>query len=93
MKARELVSWNIRRLRVSQRISSEGLAAAAGVDRVYLGRIERGIANPSVDVLERLASALGVEMVELFAVPPPGTDPPPVLPSGRRRRRSNDDDA
>jgi transcriptional regulator with XRE-family HTH domain len=91
MNAREIVAKNVRRLRVDREISSERLAADAGVDRVYLGRIERRIANPTIDILERLASTLGVEMAELFAVPPPGTERPASLPAGRRRRSGDGD--
>lgn len=84
MNTREIVARNVRRVRVARGMSSEALAAEAGVDRVYLGRIERGIANPTVDVLERLASTLEIEVAELFAVPPPGTERPTVLHGGRR---------
>ncbi len=63
MNARELVAWNIRRIRVHREISAEILAADAGVDRAYMSQIERGIANPTIDVLERIAAVLNVEMV------------------------------
>lgn len=92
MNTREIVARNVRRVRVARGMSSEALAAEAGVDRVYLGRIERGIANPTVDLLERLASTLGIELVELFTVPPPETERPAPLPGGRRRRRTDQDD-
>jgi transcriptional regulator with XRE-family HTH domain len=55
MNARELVAWNTRRVRVSRGFSSEALAANAGVDRAYVSRIERAVANASIDVLERIA--------------------------------------
>ena len=86
MNARELVAWNTRRLRVSRGISSELLARDAGVDRAYVSRIERGVANPTVDVLARIARVLEVEMAELFAVPAPHEERPEPLPGGRRRR-------
>ena len=87
MNARELIAWNIRRIRVLQGISSEALAADASVDRSYASRLERGVANPTVDVLERLAGVLGVEMSELFAVPKLNEERPVPLPGGRRRSR------
>ena len=87
MNARELVAWNIRRIRVLRGISSETLAARAGVDRSYAGRLERGVANPSIDVLERIARVLGVEIIQLFAVPEPHEERPVPLPGGRRRSR------
>jgi transcriptional regulator with XRE-family HTH domain len=86
MNARELVAWNIRRLRVDRGISAEILAADASVDRAYMSQIERGIANPTIDVLERIATALHVELVELFVVPPPGEGPPKPLSGGRRKK-------
>jgi transcriptional regulator with XRE-family HTH domain len=88
MNAREVVAWNLRRLRVIRGISSETLAADADVDRAYVSRIERGVANPTIDVLERLAGVLGVEMVELFAVPGPHEQRPEPLRGGRRRYRT-----
>ena len=56
---------------------SKGLAhrpnryGGRGVDRAYVSRIERALANPTIDVLERIASVLEVEMAELFRVPQP----------------------
>jgi len=85
MDARDLVAWNVRRIRVLRGISSEVLAADAGVDRAYVSRIERAVANPTVDVLERIARVQGVEMAELFAVPGPHEERPMPLPGGRRR--------
>jgi transcriptional regulator with XRE-family HTH domain len=87
MNARDLVAWNVRRIRVLRGISSETLAAESGVDRSYTSRLERGIANPSVDVLERIAKVLGVELAELFVVPGPDAERPEPLAGGRRRSR------
>jgi transcriptional regulator with XRE-family HTH domain len=87
MTGRELVAWNVRRLRVERDLSAEVLAVQSGVDRVYVSRIERALANASVDILERLATALGVEVVELFSVPLRRDRPPEPLPGGRRSRQ------
>lgn len=86
MTARELVAWNIRRLRVSRDIAAETLAADAEVDRAYVSAIERGIANPTIDVLERIATVLSVDMAELFARPGPDEARPEPLRGGRRRK-------
>lgn len=56
----------IRRLRTESGISQEGLAAISGIDRTFMGEIERGEANPSFDVLQRIASGLGVLLSELI---------------------------
>jgi len=56
----------IRRLRTERGISQEGLAAISGVDRTFMGEIERGEANPSFEVLQRIASGLTVQLSELI---------------------------
>ncbi len=55
----------IRRLRTERGVSQEGLAAISGIDRTFMGEIERGEANPSFDVLQRIASGLSVRLSEL----------------------------
>ena len=85
--ARALVARNVRRLRVARGISQEHLAVDAGIDRTYVGRLERGRENPTVAVLERIAAALGAPIVELFAVPEPGQEPPGTLRPGRKAVR------
>jgi transcriptional regulator with XRE-family HTH domain len=62
MKAQALVARNIRRLRVGRRLSQETLAVDAGIDRTYVSRLERGRENPTVAILEKLATALDSEM-------------------------------
>jgi len=47
MKARALVAWNVRRIRVNRGISQEKLAYEAGIDRSYMGRLERQSKNPA----------------------------------------------
>lgn len=47
-------------------ISQEELADRAGVDRSYGSRIERGSANPSVEILAKLAEVLGVTVASLL---------------------------
>lgn len=87
MDARELVAWNVRRLRVARGVAQEALAVDAGIDRTYVSRVERNMENPTVAVLERLAKALGVEIVELFTVPDAGAETPTTLPKGRKRKK------
>ena len=66
MRGRELVGLNLRRLRVERDISQERLAFDSGVDRSYLGGMERGEENPTVDILDRLAATLAVPTGALF---------------------------
>jgi transcriptional regulator with XRE-family HTH domain len=86
MKAKALVARNLRRLRVRQDLSQENLAVDAGIDRTYVSRLERGLENPTVAVLDRIAKALKAEIVEFFRVPPRNEPPPRTLPSGRRAK-------
>jgi transcriptional regulator with XRE-family HTH domain len=72
---------------VRRGLSQERLAFDAGVDRSYVGGLEREEENPTVDVLDRLARTLSVPISELFAEPAKGSSPPKPLRSGRRRSR------
>ena len=71
MQGRKLVGLNVKRLRVERGISQERLAFDAGVDRSYLGGVERGEENPTVDVLDRLAVTLKVPLEEFFSTNTP----------------------
>lgn len=84
MKAQIVVARNIRRLRVARELSQEALAADAEVDRTYVGRLERGLENPTVAVLERLAKAMGADIAELFDASRVARGPVKPLPSGRK---------
>lgn len=86
MRAQALVARNLRRLRVRQKLSQEALAVDAAIDRTYVSRLERGLENPTVAVLERLARTLDAKIVEFFVVPRPNEPAPKTLPSGRKRR-------
>ena len=87
MRAQALVARNLRRLRVGRGLSQENLAADAGIDRTYVSRLERGLKNPTIAILEQLADALGAPIVELLAVPAPGEPPPKPLRGGRQPKR------
>ena len=88
MKVQITVSRNLRRLRVSRGISQEALAVDAGIDRTYVSRLERGIENPTVAVLERLAKALRAEIVEFLDAAKVAKGPVKPLPRGRHRKNS-----
>lgn len=57
----------VRRHRELLRISQEELAYRATTDRTYISGVERGIRNPSLDVMQRIANALGSDLDVLFA--------------------------
>lgn len=88
MQGRRLVAINIKRLRVSRALSQERLANDAGLERRYVGGIERGQENPTIDTLDKLAAALQVHVSLLLQEPPANADMPRGLRPGRRRSRS-----
>lgn len=60
------VGRRIRTLRQAKGFSQEGLAEKSGLHRTYIGGVERGLRNPSLKSLARLAKALGVGVGQLF---------------------------
>lgn len=64
--ARVLFGAEIRRLREKKGYSQESFAEACGLHRTYIGAIERGERNVSIDNIERIAAALGVPIAALF---------------------------
>ena len=84
MEAVRRVAWNLRRLRVARGVAQEALADFAGVDRTYVSRLERAKENPTIAVLDKLARALEVDVIELLAVPVEGESAPELLRSGRK---------
>lgn len=65
MDVRKRVGGNVRRLREKLGVSQEELADGAGLHRTYVSGVERGVRNPTVVVLEKIAIALGVELSSL----------------------------
>jgi len=63
----EALGQRIRKLRDAKGWSQERLAEAAYLDRSYLAGIERGLRNPSVRSLLKVAGALKVRIGELFS--------------------------
>ncbi|MFZ5376467.1 MAG: hypothetical protein AUJ41_02835 [Candidatus Pacebacteria bacterium CG1_02_43_31] len=60
------IAENIRRIRKDRNITQEALAYEAGLNRAYIGYIERGERKPSVETLEKIAKVLKVRIFELF---------------------------
>lgn len=59
--SRSLLAENVRALRIAQDVSQERLAQTAGFHRTYVSQIELERVNLTLDNLDKLAAALGVE--------------------------------
>lgn len=64
-----MLALNLRRLRADQGLSQEDLADRADIDRTYISSLERSVYAAGIDVVDRLAKALGVTAAELLAPP------------------------
>jgi len=57
---------SLRELRRGKGLSQEELALECGLDRTYIGGVERGERNISLINIYKIAGALGVDVKELF---------------------------
>lgn len=60
MDIKQLVGRNVRHFREELGYSQEGLADECGLHRTYISGVERGVRNPTVLVLQKIAAALEV---------------------------------
>lgn len=65
MDVRRRLGLNVQRLRKAKGWSQEEFADRAGLHRTYVSSIERGIRNPTLTIVEKLAVALDVGIGEL----------------------------
>ncbi|MDO9712301.1 helix-turn-helix domain-containing protein [Paracraurococcus lichenis] len=72
MHIRAVLAHNLRHLRLDRGLSQEELAFRAGIDRTYVSSLERGVYGATVDMLDRIAQALGVPAADLLRVPDEG---------------------
>jgi transcriptional regulator with XRE-family HTH domain len=63
----EAVGRTIREARKAQGYTQEAFALAAGLDRSYMGAIERGEFNLTLDTLRKITAELGISASELLA--------------------------
>lgn len=64
--ARLVFAANVRKLRRERGLSQEDLAELSDLHRTYVGSVERGERNVSIDNMERLATALKAKLRELL---------------------------
>ena len=65
-RARIIFSRNLRAARLNAGFSQEEMAARAGLHRNYVGSVERGERNISIDNMEKLANSLSVQLIDLL---------------------------
>lgn len=63
---RLIFAENVRQIRRFKEFSQEELAHRAGISRVYIGEVERGGRNLTIDVMERIAAALDIPLEQLL---------------------------
>jgi transcriptional regulator with XRE-family HTH domain len=83
---RKQFGQRVNELRLEIDMSQESFADHCGFARSYISRIERGGANPSLDAIAVLATALNVDVVELFKKPAE-----PLLIRSKRQNKSEPD--
>jgi transcriptional regulator with XRE-family HTH domain len=62
-----LLGRRLRALRKLRKLTQEQLGERARLSGKFVGEIERGVGNPSLEVMDRIAGALGVELAELVS--------------------------
>ena len=65
-EVRDRLATNLRKLRQEREFSQEAFADEAGLHRTYISDLERGARNPTIEVVDRIAKALGVSIGELL---------------------------
>ena len=65
-KRKAILANNIKVLRLQKDLAQEKLALEAGVDRTLVSKIERQIANPSLEIMVKLAAILKVPVTVLL---------------------------
>ncbi|MGQ0456280.1 MAG: helix-turn-helix domain-containing protein [Hyphomicrobium sp.] len=66
MDVRRRLGLNLKKLREDQGFSQETFADHCGLHRTYISGIERGVRNPTVVILDKIAKALKVPAGALF---------------------------
>lgn len=65
MDVRLKLGRRVQQLRRAQGISQEAFADTIGLHRTYLSGVERGVRNPTLTVMDRIAAGLGVTLCDL----------------------------
>jgi transcriptional regulator with XRE-family HTH domain len=74
MDIREVLARNLRKHRHAAKLSQEELAHRAEIDRTYVSALERSVYAASIDVVDRLATVLGIQASDLLVRPSTARD-------------------
>lgn len=66
---REVLSANIKAFRAAESLSQEAFAARCGLHRTYIGSVERGERNVTLETLQQLSDAMRVPAADLLTAP------------------------
>ena len=66
MTINKQLGYRIRYLRQQKGMSIEALALEAEINRNYLGDLERGMRNPTIEIINKVAKALEIDLAVLF---------------------------
>ena len=83
----KLFAERLREVRLSREMTQLELASQAKVSPTYISELENGDIPPGIDLVDRLAQALGSSVAGLFTTPAE-PDPMPVLKEQARRLRT-----
>jgi transcriptional regulator with XRE-family HTH domain len=66
MDIQHIFGVNVRRLREAKDWSQDNLSEASGLHRTYISGIERGVRNPTIEIVHKIALALNCTLTQLF---------------------------
>jgi transcriptional regulator with XRE-family HTH domain len=81
-----VIGSRLRKLREDKKLSQGDIEERTGLLRCYISRVENGHTIPSIETLERIASALEIPLFQLFYE---GEEPPP-LPNLSKRKSTEE---
>jgi transcriptional regulator with XRE-family HTH domain len=85
----ERVGSKVRELRLQQRLTQEQLGERIGSDGPRVGRIEKGSENPTLETIDKLATALNVDVSHLFEEPRPDEESGDAVSTGGKPREGH----
>ena len=69
MSIQSLLGLNVRLAREGKGWSQDRLSEESGLHRTYISGVERGVRNPTIEVVQQLANALGICVENLVTEP------------------------